>query len=50
MVGSRVTGWGAPTGTANRAAFDTGAISINQLAQRVKALIDDLRAHGLIGS
>ncbi len=50
VVGNRATGWGAPTGTANRAAFDTGAISINQLAQRVKALIDDLRGHGLIGN
>lgn len=50
VVGNRVTGWGAPTGTASRAAFDTGAITAGQLAQRVKALIDDLRAHGLIGS
>ena len=50
VVGGRATGWGAPTGIANRAAFDTGAVSINQLAQRLKALIDDLRGHGLIGS
>lgn len=50
VVGNRVTGWGTPTGTASRAAFDTGAISVSQLAQRVKALIDDLRAHGLIGT
>jgi hypothetical protein len=50
VVGNRATGWGVPTGTASRAAFDTGAITAGQLAQRVKALIDDLRAHGLIGS
>jgi hypothetical protein len=50
VVGNRVTGWGLPTGTASRAAFDTGAITAGQLAQRIKALIDDLRAHGLIGS
>lgn len=50
VAGNRVTGWGTPTGTASRAAFDTGAITAGQLAQRVKALIDDLRAHGLIGS
>jgi hypothetical protein len=50
VVGNRVTGWGAPTGTASRAAFDTSAITAGQLAQRLKALIDDLRAHGLIGS
>jgi hypothetical protein len=50
VVGNRATGWGAPTGTASRAAFDTGGITAGQLAQRMKALIDDLRAHGLIGT
>lgn len=50
VVGNRAGGWGTPTGTASRAAFDTGAITAGQLAQRLKALIDDLRAHGLIGS
>jgi len=50
VAGNRVTGWGTPTGTASRAAFDSGGITVSQLAQRVKALIDDLRGHGLIGS
>jgi len=50
VVGARVTGWGAPTGAASRAAFDTSGITAGQLAQRLKALIDDLIAHGLIGS
>lgn len=50
VVGARATGWGAPTGTASRAAFDTAGITAGQLAQRLKALIDDLTAHGLIGS
>ena len=50
VAGNRVTGWGTPTGTASRAAFDTGAVTAGQLAQRLKALIDDLRTHGLIGS
>ena len=50
VAGNRVTGWGTPTGTASRATFDTGALTVGQLAQRVKALIDDLRTHGLIGS
>ena len=50
VVGNRVIGWGTPTGTASRAAFDSGTVTAGQLAQRVKALIDDLRAHGLIGS
>ena len=50
VVGDRVAGWGSPTGQSSRAAFDTSAISAGQLAQRVKALIEDLKAHGLIGS
>jgi hypothetical protein len=50
VVGNRVTGWGAPSGTASRAAFDTSTVTLSQLAQRLKALIDDLRGHGLIGS
>jgi hypothetical protein len=50
VVGARATGWGAPTGTASRAAFDTSGATAGQLAQRLKALIDDLAAHGLIGS
>jgi len=50
VVGNRITGWGSPTGTATRTAFDTSVISTGQLAQRVKALIDDLRSHGLIGN
>lgn len=50
IAGNRATGWGVPTGTASRAAFDTATVTAAQLAQKVKALIDDLRAHGLIGS
>lgn len=49
VVGNRMTGWTAPTGTASRAVFDTGTVTLVQLAQRVKALIDDLATHGLIG-
>jgi hypothetical protein len=49
VVGSRITGWGAPTGTSSRGAFDTGIVTLSALAQRVKALIDDLTTHGLIG-
>lgn len=50
VVGARRSGWGAPTGTATRAAFDTATATTAQLAERIKALIDDLTAHGLIGS
>jgi hypothetical protein len=48
VVGSRITGWGAPSGTATRTTFATGTVTLVQLAERVKALIDDLRTHGLI--
>jgi hypothetical protein len=49
VVGDRLTGWGAPTGTATRSAFATGTVTTAQLAERVKALIEDLTSHGLIG-
>jgi hypothetical protein len=49
VVGNRVTGWSAATGTASRASFDAGTVTVGQLAQRLKALLDDLIAHGLIG-
>lgn len=47
---SRRTGWGAPTGIATRTAFDTATVTTAQLAERVKALVDDLTTHGLIGA
>lgn len=50
IAGPRRTGWAAPTGTATRTGFDTSSVTTQQLAERIKALIDDLAAHGLIGS
>lgn len=50
VVGNRVTGWTAATGTATRTTFATGTVTTAQLAERVKALIDDLIAHGMIGA
>jgi hypothetical protein len=50
VVGSRKTGWAAATGTATRTTFITSSVSTADLAQRVKALIDDLISHGLIGT
>jgi hypothetical protein len=50
VVGGRRGGWGAPSGTATRTGFDTATATTGQLAERLKALIDDLTAHGLIGS
>lgn len=39
--------YGAPTGgAADRTTFDTTTVSLAQLAQRVRALIDDFRARG----
>lgn len=50
VVGERQTGWAAATGTATRTTFATGSVTLPQLAERVKALIDDLISHGLIGA
>ena len=50
VVGNRATGWAAPTGTATRTTFATSTVTTAQLAERVKALIDDLTTHGLIGT
>ena len=43
-------GMGCPTGTASRATFDTATVTTAQLAERVKALIDDLTAQRLLGA
>lgn len=37
----------AATGTATRTTFDTATVTLPQLAERVKALIDDWRGYGL---
>jgi carbonic anhydrase/acetyltransferase-like protein (isoleucine patch superfamily) len=50
VISTRRTGWVAPTGTATRTTFATSTVTLTQLAERVKALIDDLTTHGLIGA
>jgi hypothetical protein len=57
ILGSRITGWGTPGGTLTRAtiAADSALATptqaeFNALAQNVRALITDLRTHGLIGT
>lgn len=53
VVSARQTGWALATGTATRTTFATSTVTLPQLAERVKALIDDLHAtagHGLIGT
>jgi|694.fasta_scaffold06480_3 hypothetical protein len=50
VVSTRRTGWTAPTGTPTRTTFVTSTVTLTGLAERVKALIDDLITHGLIGA
>lgn len=50
VVGSRVTGWTAASGTSTRSTFDTTTVTTAALAEHVKALLDDLITHGLIGT
>lgn len=39
----RLQAWQDATGTATRTAFDTTTVTLPQLAERVKALLDDLK-------
>jgi hypothetical protein len=50
VLGPRVTGWTSPTGTASRSGYATTTATVTQLAQTLKALIDDLTTHGIIGT
>jgi hypothetical protein len=51
VVGARNTGWGAMTGTTNKATvYDTATVTTAQLAGRVMALQEALTTHGLIGA
>ncbi len=50
VVTGRQTGWTAATGTPTRTTFATSSVTLPNLAERVKALIDDLISHGLIGT
>jgi hypothetical protein len=38
-----IGGWGTPTGTLTRTTFDSGTVTLAQLAERVAALISDLK-------
>lgn len=50
VVGARDTGWAAATGTATKTTFATSTVTLSQLAERVKALIDAGIASGSIGA
>ncbi len=43
------TSLAAASGTATRTTYDTATVTLPQLAERVKAIIDDLRSYGLEG-
>jgi hypothetical protein len=49
-VGARQTGWTAMTGTGSKGGFDTSSVTLLQLAQVVKALVDERLAAGSIGA
>lgn len=46
VVGARKSGWTLATGTATRGTFATSTVTLAQLAEHVKALIDDLHSGG----
>jgi hypothetical protein len=50
VIADRVTGWQQASGSADRTSFDTETAATKEVARRLKALIDDLFSHGLIGS
>ena len=51
VVGARNTGWSAMTGTPDESTiYDTGTVTLAQLAGRVAALQVALTTHGLIGT
>jgi hypothetical protein len=51
VVGPRDTGWVAMTGTTDKSTvFDTGSVTLAQLAARVKTIQAALTTHGLIGA
>lgn len=43
------SGWTAPTGTATRTGFATSSATVTQVAQALKAVIDDLITLGILG-
>jgi hypothetical protein len=52
VVGTRKTGWSIPSGTSTRTGFNTATATTQQVAEALRALIQDLHGsagHGLIG-
>lgn len=42
------TGWSSPTGTGTLGSFNTGTVTLPQLAQNVKGIIDTMMDHGVV--
>ena len=49
VLGPRVPGWTTPDGASSRFGFNTASATNTQLAQAFRALIEDLKAHGILG-
>jgi autotransporter-associated beta strand protein len=50
VLGARRTGWSGWTGTATRSSKATSTATTQNVAEALKALIDDLISHGVIGA
>lgn len=50
VVGSRISGWGTPTGGARTANFPGASATLAQTSAVVAQLILDLKTHGLLGA
>lgn len=50
VLKTRITGWTAWTGNAARGGYATSTATLVNVAETMKALIDDLITHGLIGA
>lgn len=46
----RITGWTTPSGVSTRTGFTTSSATAAQVGEALKALIEDLKTHGLIGA
>jgi hypothetical protein len=50
VLTTRRTGWAAASGTATRSTFNTATVTLQVLAEHVKAMIDDNMTHGFYGT
>ncbi len=50
VLGSRISGWVTPSGASSRVGYDTATATTQEVAEALKALIQDLKTHGMIGT